>query len=106
MSVSDRRLKKNIQVLGKGIETVEKLRPCSYEWKDDKNNTTKLGLIAQEVKETLDNHNIEGFSGWHEAIDGVQGVSYEMFVVPLVKAVQELSSQVTDLKKEIEDLKG
>ena len=30
-----------------------------------------------------------------------QQLSYEKFVVPLVKAVQELSQQVEDLKKQI-----
>ena len=45
------------------------------------------------------------FNGWEEGRDG-QAISREMFITPLIKAVQELSSQVTELKKEIEELKN
>ena len=57
------------------------------------------GLIAQEVKQALDKHNITDFGGWHETEDsGIQGVSQEMFIYPLIKAVQELSAKVTALE--------
>ena len=56
------------------------------------------GFIAQEVKAALDKHNITDFNGWHESPDGIQGISYEMFIMPLVKAVQELSAKVTALE--------
>ena len=56
------------------------------------------GFIAQEVKAVLDKHNITDFSGWHEDEKGEQGISYEMFVMPLVKAVQELSARVEELE--------
>ena len=59
------------------------------------------GFIAQEVKAAMDTHNITGFNGWHitpENQGSQQGVSYEMFVMPLVKAVQELSAKVTTLE--------
>ena len=56
------------------------------------------GFIAQEVKAALDKHNITDFNGWTESSQGVQGISYEMFIMPLVKAVQELSAENTALK--------
>ena len=56
------------------------------------------GFIAQEVKEALDKHNITDFNGWTQDPDGLQGISYEMFVMTLVKAVQELSAKVTALE--------
>ena len=34
--------------------------------------------------------------------DGSQGVSYEMFVIPLVKAVQELSAENNALKARLD----
>ena len=67
------------------------------------------GFIAQEVKEALDKHSSDSdknFSGWKENEDGMQNTSREMFVIPLVKAVQELSAQVTTLQDEINTLKG
>ena len=67
------------------------------------------GFIAQEVKEALDKHSSERdskFSGWKEGEDGMQHTSREMFVIPLIKAVQELSAQVDTLKEEIKELKN
>ena len=70
----------------------------------DKDNSTPssnekmYGFIAQEVKAALDKHNITDFNGWVCPDDGVQGISYEMFVMPLVKAVQELSARVQELE--------
>ena len=57
------------------------------------------GLIAQEVKAVLDSKNITDFNGWSEdKKDGSQSISYEMFIIPLLKAVQELSAKVTALE--------
>ena len=64
------------------------------------------GLIAQEVKSAMDKHNITDFGGWSISKDNIQGISQEMFVHPLIKAVQELSAEVTTLKSEIAALKG
>ena len=62
------------------------------------------GFIAQEVKSSLDKFNIKDFNGWNEALDTkIQGISYELFVMPLVKAVQELSAEVKELKEKLED---
>ena len=63
------------------------------------------GLIAQEVKEALEDVNIDSFGGWSEGDDGRQRVSREMFVTPLIKAVQELSSENKELKDELNELK-
>ena len=60
------------------------------------------GFIAQEVKVALDKYNITDFNGWHEDKNGEQGISYEMFVMPLVKAVQELSAENTALKQRLD----
>ena len=49
----------------------------------------------------MDKHNVTDFAGWHETPDGTQGVSYEMFVIPLIKAVQELSAEVESLKAQL-----
>ena len=59
----------------------------------------------------MDNHNITDFAGWHKhkpnvSPDEKQGVSYEMFIMPLIKAVQELSAQITTLQNEVNTLKG
>ena len=57
------------------------------------------GLLAQEVKTSLDKLGIKNFKGWGEDKYGVQEIHLEEFVVPLIKAVQELSKRVEELEK-------
>ena len=64
-------------------------------------DVTMHGFIAQEVKQALDEVGVSDFAGWHEQQDGTQGISYEMFVMPLVKAVKELSAKVTELEAKV-----
>ena len=82
---------------------------------DANNNTPSYekkmyGFVAQEVKAAMDTHNITDFNGWHQidddAQDNMQGISYEMFVMPLVKAVQELSAENKALLTRIEALEN
>ena len=47
------------------------------------------GLVAQEVKAALDTAGVSTFGGWGEQNDGTQTISREMFVIPLIKAVNE-----------------
>jgi len=118
---SDERQKKEIKDDTLGLEFINDIRPVTYkhkspsefpkEWDaynaDDKKSMggDKVihGLIAQEVKQALDKQGIDTFSGWDKNPDGRQSVSFEAFVLPLIKAVQELSAEVKQLKKQLED---
>ena len=66
------------------------------------------GFIAQEVKVVLDDHSVTDFNGWTqtEGNGDVQGISYEMFVMPLIKAIQELSAKNDALEARIATLEG
>jgi len=124
---SDERIKKDIETNEDcGLGFINDLRTVTYKFKSpseldadmseyDKDNDKPshdkkmYGFIAQEVKEVLDNHNIKNFSGWHvdeKGKDKLQGISYEMFVMPLVKAVQELSTKNKELMERVEDLEN
>ena len=122
---SDRRKKREIYDQELGLDFVNDLRTVNFQWKpsnefpkewndysEENNMDTDVvmhGFIAQEVKEALDKHSSERdskFSGWKEGEDGMQHTSREMFVIPLIKAVQELSAQVDTLKAEIKELKN
>jgi hypothetical protein len=119
---SDERLKKDIQDnTDCGLDFINDLRTTTFRWRapseitegvegHDINITTPshgnkmYGFIAQEVKTSLDKFNITDFNGWHETPEdqgSIQGISYEMFVMPLVKAVQELSVEVEALKAQL-----
>ena len=60
------------------------------------------GFIAQEVKQALDNLNAPDFAGWVlddvTDPDSTQSLSYEQFIAPLTKAIQELSARVQQLE--------
>ena len=121
---SDERYKEEIQNnTDCGLDFINDLRPVTFKWKPkadidntlpdyDENKTERhhdgkmYGLIAQEVKQALEDNNITDFGGWSETSEGVQGISQEMFVHPLIKAVQELSAKCDSLQKEINELKG
>ena len=119
--VSDVRLKEEIQDNNDcGLAFINDLRPVTFKWKPNseipkdfpdydpeaterKRDNKMYGLIAQEVKEVLDKHNITDFGGWDEMDEGVQTIAQSMFVYPLIKAVQELSTEVEELKKQLEN---
>lgn len=65
------------------------------------------GFIAQEVEHSAKRFNFE-FSGVDkpQTAEGVYGLRYEKFVVPLVKAVQELSKKNDSLQQQIDELKA
>jgi len=64
------------------------------------------GLIAQEVKAAADAAGTT-FSGFEDnEANGKQGLQYPRFVVPLIKACQDLSSQVTALTARVAELEA
>ena len=118
---SDERKKTNIANATLGLDFVNDLRTITYKWKrsQDIPNTlddydantnhmdtsvTMHGMLAQEVKAALDTAGVTTFGGWAEESDGSQSLSQEMFVYPLIKAVQELSAKNTALEARVKAL--
>lgn len=72
---------------------------------------THYGLIAQEVRETLDSvaPGVD-FAGWvledKNDPDSQQALRYEQFIAPLIRAVQEQQAQLEALKAEVAELKA
>ena len=64
------------------------------------------GFIAQEVKQVLDECNITTFDIWNEDKNGKQGLASGLLVLPLTKAVQELSAKLDTMQTEINNLKA
>ena len=106
---SDGRLKTNINDDSLGLSFINRLRPVTFNWKpsdeidpalpyynevNQRNTTTVIhGLIAQEVKAALDAEGCSTFNGWDAGNeDTIQAISREMFISPLIKAIQELSA--------------
>lgn len=91
---SSKRFKTKIRKLKIGIDTINSLKPISYERKGVKNKI-EIGLIAEEVNKLIpdivkkdDNNNPEG-------------IDYSKLTVVLINAVKELSLEIEALKKKI-----
>ena len=62
------------------------------------------GFVAQEVKEAMDEVGHSEFPVWKENREGMQELGETELITPLVKAVQELSSENKELKDKLNDL--
>jgi hypothetical protein len=104
---SDYRLKENIIYKSDpGLSFIMKLRPVSFNYRDDNNKRRRDGLIAQDVQQALNDLNID-FSGLVIDDDSMKtmNLSYGEFVIPLINAVQEQQTQIESDKSEIQALK-
>ena len=59
----------------------------------------------------MDKHDMDNFSGWKERSNRLdkektQQISKEAFVIPLIKAMQELSTKVDALTARVTTLEG
>jgi len=114
---SDIRLKEDIEDEKIGLDFINELRPVTFLWKKEKdvpadmkahvpdseervmNGKHNHGFIAQEVKEVIDRYDLkDGFDMWTEEIDGRQRIGESALMPMMVKAVQELSAEVEELK--------
>jgi trimeric autotransporter adhesin len=82
-------------------ETVEELKA-----KQDKARIVYTGFVAQEVEQAAKelNYQFSGVDGPKNRYD-FYGLRYAEFVVPLVKAVQELNAENKQVKKELSELR-
>ena len=124
---SDIRKKRNINDDTLGLSFINNLKTKTFQWRpaeehpeewghftinengekiyNEMNTETIMhGLIAQDVKEALEKENCNTFGGWNVDDKGQQQISKAMFVIPLIKAVQELSAQVEELKQKVAEL--
>jgi len=121
---SDIRKKRNIKDDSLGLSFINDLKTKTFQWKpaeehpdewghfkvDEDGNKVYVdvntdvvmhGMIAQEVKESLDKAGCDTFGGWKVGDNGQQELSKASFVIPLIKAVQELSAEVESLKEQL-----
>ncbi len=123
---SDARIKNTIREDVKGLDFIMKLRPVTYHisskaitaitggketpdypGKYDAEKMKRSGFIAQEVEKAAKESGYD-FSGYSAPKNqwSLYSISYEEFVVPLVKAVQELNEKDDAKDKKIGELKA
>ena len=117
---SDKRDKTDVSPMNLGLEFINQLEPVTYRWdkrskysKDQsvspdgthKEEQLEGGFLAQDVEaiEEQYGHKLSDKTNltFHSSEDEkMYGIKYSKFVPMLVKAVQELSAEVEELKKE------
>ena len=95
-----------------GLNFINLLKPVAYRWKENKDTVrpglrTKHGFVAQDMQETLNTLGIE-FDGIEPPItpEGHWGLAYTELIAPMVKAMQEMSAQIDELRAELKALKA
>tara|TARA_R110000851_G_scaffold33200_2_gene88423 strand:+ start:502 stop:2847 length:2346 start_codon:yes stop_codon:yes gene_type:complete len=104
-SLSDRRDKKDIEELPLGVDFINTLKPVKFTWNmrdGAKVGQQEAGFIAQDLDEAQIDAGAEDYLSLvlknnPEKLEA----SYGKLVPVLVKAVQELSAEISNLKKEI-----
>jgi hypothetical protein len=103
-SPSDIRLKEEIADADLGLAFVKQLRPVSYKLKADPKHQKGYGFIADEVDQLIaSGSSLVYFEpDWKIGDDtGFKTIHYPSYIAVLTKAIQELSAQVEELKKQI-----
>ena len=116
-ATSDINIKKNIDPETIGLSLINKLNPVQFNFKgvDDLSDEEDLyvdyvssksskrchGFIAQEVEEAAQSVGIESLDGLYVDAKGVYQFGATVFVQPMVKAIQELSSKIDFLESRL-----
>jgi hypothetical protein len=133
-SSSDSRLKEKVEDISLGLDLVKLLRPVSFKWKQyepldgespsKKDSEEKIpqlphfGLIAQEVESAMGDIGVKeltnlvytyknnGLIPDLDKEEEIYGLEYTALIPILIKSVQELSNQVTELQSKINTIEG
>jgi len=101
---SDKRLKDNIKVIKGSLDKIGEIRGVEFDWNDKspawaRERGHDVGVVAQEVQKIIPEIVIERKNGY-------LGVDYKRIVPLLIESIKELTSEVRDLKTEVDKLKN
>jgi hypothetical protein len=92
-SSSDARLKTNIEVIPNALQKVMGLRGVTYNWRDGRDTTRVLGMIAQEMLKVAPELVFQNNNGYY-------GIHYAETTGLLVEAIKEQQKVIEQLKAE------
>ncbi len=110
-ALSDARDKTDVVALPLGLDFVNALNPVKFTWQqrepnEVKDGTSEAGFIAQELQEVEERFNAKDYLGLvYDADPEKLEASAGKLLPVLVKAIQELSVEVTALRSELDELK-
>lgn len=92
-SLSDKRLKEDIQPLDGSLEKILRLEGVTYSWKDKEKHgrQRQIGFVAQEVEEVYPQVVVT------DPKTGTKSIAYDHLIAPLIEAVKELHASITEL---------
>lgn len=103
-SVSDARLKRDIEPMETMLEKVMALQPREYAMRDSADPGARhFGLIAQEL-ETVFPEMVSTTPDDGDGIDDLKTVAYTEMISVLVKTIQEQQQQIADLERRVRTL--
>lgn len=111
---SDERLKTNITPVTRGLDTIDQLKPVTFQWKeyskdesgnlmisDEVKDERHVGLLAQDVYKVLPEVVVKPEDESKE----IWGIRYDELIPVLIQAVKEQKSETDALKADVEKLK-
>ena len=104
IQTSDVTQKENITSSDLGLSFVNELRPVSYNWVGK--TRTHYGLIAQELSSSLGQFDKTTLDFAGITTGSMMGLRYTELISPMIKAIQELSDEVNQLKIELSQSRG
>jgi hypothetical protein len=106
-TISDIRLKENIQDIDVGLDAVMQLKPRKFDWKAGKGKDIKgdIGWVAQEFEQVFPKMIGEWREPAPQGEEPYKSIGADLMPI-LVKAIQEQQAIITDLKARIETLEA
>lgn len=95
---SSLRYKNNVQDFKGGLDVVNRLRPVTFDWKE--NGKHDVGFVAEEVNA------VEPLLSTYNAKGEIEGIKYAQISTALVNAVKEQQEQIKRQQEQIEALKA
>jgi hypothetical protein len=110
-SLSDERDKKEIEILPVGLDFINSLKPVSFVWNErdekGKHDIKDFGFIAQDLKKSQEDVNLaDTLKLVYDENPEKLEASYGKLIPILVKAIQDMSSKMESLEKEMTNLKN
>jgi Chaperone of endosialidase len=104
-TISDIRLKKDINDVGTVLNRVIKLRPCTYSMiNNNPANEQTVGFIAQEVVKLFPDAVIHTGTSINSSSKDLLALNYTALGVYAIKAIQEQQELIEKLMKRVEEL--
>jgi hypothetical protein len=100
---SDRRYKNHVRDLPLGLDFITRLHPVEYVRSNNPAQTQEWGVIAQELRQTLNDVGYQdaGIVTEDSSPEKYLTVRYNDLLAPMIKAIQEQDKKIQDQQKSI-----